>query len=97
MPGKSSIKSEIKRIITHYLDPEQTEIFIFGSQANLKKFKQADIDIGIKGKRSIQLKKLAQIKSELEEVQTLRPIDLVDFSNTDENFKKVALSNIEKL
>lgn len=81
----------------HHLNPKETEMFIFGSQANLKKFKQADIDVGIKPKRALTLKKLAQIQNELEEIETLRPIDLVDFSAVDEDFKHVALSNIERL
>lgn len=97
MPSKTVLKKEIKKIIIHHLAPQEPEIFIFGSQANRKQFKPADIDIGIKTKRAIHWKKFAKIKSELEEIQTLHPIDLVDFSTTDENFKKIALANIEKL
>lgn len=72
-------------------------MFIFGSQANLKKLKAADIDVGIKAKRALNFKKLAKIRDELNEIPTLRPIDLVDFSNVEDDFKNVALSNIEKL
>jgi len=97
MPNKESLKKEIRKIITKYLDTKTTEIFIFGSQANLKKFKAADIDVGVKSEEKISFSQINQIQDELNEIDTLHPIDLVDFQEVDENFEKIALSNIEIL
>jgi len=97
MPSKQEITKEIKNTIAKYLDLKKNEIFIFGSQAKLKKFKAADIDIGIKGDKTIKFELFNQIKSDLNDINTLHPIDLVDFSNIDANFKHIAESKMEIL
>jgi DNA polymerase sigma len=74
------------------------ELFVFGSQANQKKLLAADIDLGIKADKSINLATLREIKHQLnDELSSLYTFDIVDFMNTDDSFAKVALKNIEIL
>ena len=71
--------------------------FVFGSQANCKELKRADIDIGIMPEGLITDLKLSVICADIENLPMLYKIDLVDFTNADERFKSVALNNIEAL
>lgn len=87
----------IKKIVYDFVDPNEYEIFIFGSRAMGTAKKFSDFDIGIKGKKPLSFKTLASIKNALEESDLPFTVDVVDFSLTSRNFKKNALKKIKKL
>jgi len=93
--AESKLKKEILRIIGQYLNIDEYKIFFFGSRVNGKGDERSDIDIGIEGTNPISASIMARIKEEINELSMLYSIDIVDFADTDENFRKVAKRNIE--
>ncbi len=90
-------QKEIKEIIFHFLDPKEHQVFIFGSRAVGKAKKYSDYDIGIWGKKPLPSSIKVLIEEALEESNLPYKIDIVDFSLTSSDFKKVSLSKIKKL
>ena len=83
------------RIIGAHVDLSRYKIFVFGSRVSGKGDERSDIDIGIKGPQEIPLASMAKIREEVEELPILYKIDVVDFANVSEQFKKIALKNAE--
>ena len=96
MAAKAAEK-EIKNILQKYVDFKKHKVFIFGSRARGKARKFSDYDIGVIGRKPLDLKKIALIKGELEESDLPYRVDVVDFSTVSKNFKNIALSKIKKL
>ena len=89
---KQNIKTRIKK-----LNLKKINIFIFGSCANNTDHDTSDIDIGIQGEGEIPSKQYYMIKDALEEIETLRKFDLVDFALVSKKFKQQALKNTYSL
>lgn len=91
------IKNHIIEIILRHIDKEDCVIFLFGSFARHSPRRTSDIDIGILSSTPIKKSTLYLLREELEdEVQTLRKIDLVDFTDVkDILFLKQALKEAE--
>jgi hypothetical protein len=53
--------------------------------------------VGIIADAEISIQKLAKIHADIEELPMLYKIDLVDFNEVGEQFKSIALQNIEPL
>jgi len=87
----------IKEIIFKYLNPKEYRVFIFGSRATGKARKYSDYDIGILGKRPVPSVTKVLIEEALEESDLPFKVDIVDFTEVSERFKKVALSKIKEL
>ena len=87
-----SIKNEILEIIFFNTAKEQCSIFLFGSFAKGEENRTSDIDIGILPNEPIDYALIYKIKEDVnEKVNTLRMIDIVDFSRaTDGLFIKEA-------
>ncbi|MEK7376157.1 MAG: nucleotidyltransferase domain-containing protein [Candidatus Margulisiibacteriota bacterium] len=93
----SRLKNEINRIVGKHLALKSYRIFFFGSRVSGSGSERSDIDIGIEGPQSIPLEIMARIKEDIEGLPALYKIDIVDFKNVSEDFKKVALSRTEDL
>lgn len=91
------VKEKIKKIIFQFLDPNEYQVFIFGSRATGKAKKFSDYDVGIFGKKPAPWRILAAIEEALEESDLPYKVDVVDFSLVSAGFKKVALSKIKNL
>ena len=94
---EDKLKKEILAILRKYLNLEEYKVFFFGSRVRGDNFPRADIDIGILGKKRVAPEIMFQIKEEIEKIPTLYQIDLVDFSQVSEKFKKEALKYVEYL
>lgn len=99
---KSSMNKErdekiIKGIIFKFLNPQEYEVFIFGSRATDKARKFSDYDVGIMGKKPLPGGMLAMIEEALEESDLPFIVDVVDFSLVSDKFREVALSKVKKL
>ena len=94
MDRRTEIVEQVKKVASVYL-PKQTKVFIFGSQANLKELKNADIDVGIWAADKLELKKLWEFKEALNATPNLYTFDVVDFCSVSDSFKTVALRDIE--
>lgn len=93
MADRLNIKEEIKNILLAALRDTDCYLFIFGSRVNGKFHERSDFDIGILAKNVLSF----DVKGRLEEYMKAIPalIDVVDFYNTSEDFRKIALSHVE--
>lgn len=93
----NGLKKKIVEIINQKLDLSHYKIFLFGSRINGTADERSDIDIGIQSLDSyLPTGVISDLQLELDEkLPILQKIDLVDFNNVAEDFKKVALQNIE--
>lgn len=89
------LKKEVLEIISRYLNLKQYRVFFFGSRVSGKGDDRSDIDIGIEGREPVPDKALVEIEEEIENLPTLYKIDIVDFRQTSEKFRKVAKQHIE--
>ncbi len=71
--------------------PDGYEVFVFGSRVRGGDRKYSDIDIGIKGKKRLEMRKLGLIKAELEESMLPYRIDVVDFKRVGDRFRDLVL------
>ena len=85
--------SEVKKIIAKYIDPEQNTVFVFGSRALGTASKFSDYDIGIEGMK-LSPTTYFDLESEFEESDIPYTVDIVDFNNVSENFRRVAKTKI---
>lgn len=82
----------LESIAFKYKD-EGLKLFIFGSFAQLKNKSTSDLDIGVcwVSKRDPLL--FNQLYLDIQELPTIRKIDLVDMSQVDESFRQEALEH----
>ncbi|MFW5888371.1 MAG: nucleotidyltransferase family protein [Patescibacteria group bacterium] len=83
------LASEILEIIGKHLDISEYKVFFFGSRTIDKGNEHSDVDVGIQGPERIPWKVMNAIKEELEELPTLYKIDIMDFYNAPEKFRRV--------
>ena len=88
--SKVFIKNTLKKNL-----PKGTNVFLFGSRACGERSRGADIDIGVLG-TDIDSKIIIKIKEEIAESFVPFEVDIVNFDDVDEEFKKIALRRIEK-
>ncbi|WP_419802991.1 nucleotidyltransferase domain-containing protein [Mucilaginibacter sp.] len=97
MKRRQQILFWLKEILEKNLSNTNYRAFIFGSQANLSELRRADIDLGLLADEPISNQQLSKISIEIEELPMLYNIDLVNFQEVDQQFKTVAMRNIEWL
>lgn len=95
--SEKQFKKELLKIISRHLDLAEYKVFVFGSRVNGQGDERSDIDIGIEGKTKIPLSTIARIREEVEGLPILYEVDVVDFQRVEPDFKKVAMTKIEKL
>lgn len=88
-------KREIIEIIKKWIKLPHYKVFVFGSRAAGSADERSDIDIGIGALEEIPGNIMVEIRAELSDLPILQKIDVVDFSSVSDNFKKVALQNID--
>ena len=74
-------------VIKARLPERQWRVWLFGSQATGVAGPGSDVDIAIEGDTSVPWEMLAAIREEIEEIQTLRSIDVVDARAADDRFR----------
>lgn len=83
------LASQILEIVGKYLDTSEYKVFFFGSRTSGKGNEHSDVDVGIQGPDRIPWEVMAQIKEDLEELPTLYKVDIMDFYNAPEKFRRV--------
>ena len=78
--------------LKHFSDID-IEIFLFGSRADGSEFENSDIDIGLLGNKGISKNKINRLYEKLEESIVPYHIDIIDFFNVNDEFKRIALHN----
>lgn len=87
----------IKKTVRKHLPENDYEIFVYGSRAGSNAQKWSDVDIGIRGEKEVPVRKLALIAEDLENSKIPYKVDVVDFTKTSADFRKMALKEIIKL
>ena len=83
-------------IIRKYL-PKDYKVFLFGSWAKGNALETSDIDIAILGHSKVNSSNMTHILSEVEDIPTLRSIDIVDLKNTSKDFRETVLKSSKLL
>ncbi|MFH1727807.1 MAG: nucleotidyltransferase domain-containing protein [Pseudomonadota bacterium] len=95
--NKNKLTSNIIQILGKHLNLEEFRVFYFGSRVSGKGSERSDIDVGLLGTLQIPIEKMEKIKEDIENLPYLYKIELVDFTQVSEEFKKVAMQNIEEI
>ncbi|MFH0800028.1 MAG: nucleotidyltransferase domain-containing protein [Pseudomonadota bacterium] len=93
----AALKSEIVEAVCSKIGLPHYRIFLFGSRANGTADARSDIDVGIESPEAIPLHVLNDIKVELDDIPLLQKIELVDFASVTQDFRNIALRDIEVL
>lgn len=91
-----SIIEEVVKIIRKYL-PENYKILMFGSWVKGDAWETSDLDIGILGKENVSWNLMHKILEEINEIPTLRSIDVVDLMSVGEKYKQKILEYAKPL
>ena len=94
--NQTEVMHNVARIIRLRLSDEY-KIVLFGSWAYNTARPHSDIDIGILGKKPVPWNTLARIKNEVDELPTLRSVDIVDLTSVSFEFRKNALANCKEI
>ena len=88
-------KRLIVSIFKKYLS-DSAEIFLFGSRVNGTADNRSDLDVLIKGGKTIDLKTIALIRDEFESSDLEFKVDLLDFhSISDKMYQNIAKSLVK--
>ena len=85
----------VKQIVLKHVPKNEFAVFLFGSRAASNSNSLSDIDVGIMGTKPLPTLIMADLDSDLEESIVPFKIDLIDFYQVDQVFKKEALSSIQ--
>jgi predicted nucleotidyltransferase len=88
----AQIINEIKAIIKDQI-PKSYKLFLFGSWAKGNPLPTSDLDIGIIGRKKVPWSKMVAIKQKIDEIKTLRKVDIVDLNSVDRDFRENALKH----
>jgi len=87
--------TDIKHQILEFLKDQEVGIILFGSRSRKNHHRGSDIDIGIIPRERFNPQRLVLLRDFLENLNTPYKIDIVDFSNVSEAFKREALKEAE--
>lgn len=93
---REEIQNAVIRIVRERLD-ESYKIFLFGSWARGDALPQSDLDIGIYGEQEVPWSEMAHIRHAVDELPTLRKIDVVDLRAKSASFRDATLSYAKPL
>lgn len=81
------ILADATNIIAKYLP--DARIFLFGSRAKGDARETSDFDIAVDAGSKISLGVIARIKDEIDELRTLKSIDIIDLNRVNPKFKTI--------
>lgn len=81
------ILKEISSIITEYLPGSL--IYLFGSRAKGDAESTSDFDIAIDAAEKIPLDIIARIRDEIEELNTLKNVDIIDLNRVNTKLREI--------
>lgn len=81
------ILKHIVEVIRRYLPDESYRILLFGSWATLEAAPTSDIDIAIDGAAAVDPAVMSEIREEIDQLPTLRKIQVIDVRHVHEGFR----------
>ncbi|OGC06758.1 hypothetical protein A2230_01865 [candidate division WOR-1 bacterium RIFOXYA2_FULL_36_21] len=95
MSIKEKITQALIESVKKHLNLQHYKVFYFGSQVNGDATSRSDFDVGIDAGKKISSETKLDIQQDMDNLPVMQKIEIVDFSQVDSEFKKVALKNIE--
>lgn len=88
---------EMKKIIANYLNLETYRLFLFGSRVEGKNRQFSDYDLGILGPKKVSATDLALMSADLDDSDIPYRVEIIDFQNVSESFRRVAMKKVKYL
>lgn len=88
---------EMKKIIANRLDIENYRLFLFGSRAVGQNRQFSDYDLGILGPKKVSATALALMNADLDDSDIPYRVEVIDFQNVSESFRRVAMKKVKYL
>ena len=88
---------EMKKIIANYLDLQEYRLFLFGSRSEGTNRRFSDYDLGVLGPKKVSASDLALMSADLDDSDIPYRVEVVDFQNVSENFRRSAMKKIKYL
>ncbi|MFZ2070525.1 MAG: nucleotidyltransferase domain-containing protein [Halobacteriota archaeon] len=85
------VLTAVSTIIARYLPAAR--ILLFGSRARDDAEPTSDFDFAIDARSKIPLEVIARIEDEIDELYTLKSIDIIDMNRVNHAFKAIILKN----
>jgi predicted nucleotidyltransferase len=85
----------IKEVVSRHINLRESFVFLFGSRASKQSRINSDYDIGLYGDKKVPFGVIAKINNELENYPIPVDIDIVDFTTTTPEFRRIALREIQ--
>jgi len=83
--------NELKGLVLKVIGREKVKIILFGSRARSDYHRTSDIDVGLIPYAGFDKKKITLLKAKVEELNIPYKVEIVNFQDTAESFKKEAL------
>lgn len=84
----------VKEAVLSALSGENVKVVVFGSRARNDCRVNSDIDIGIIPSGGMDLNKLALLRAKIEEMNVPYKVEIVNFAEVSEDFRKEALKEV---
>ncbi len=88
-------KRQLLDILHRHIELKEYKVFFFGSRVTGRGDERSDIDIGVLGAEPIPSDVWHQIQGDLENLPFLYKVDIIDFAQVQNDFKKVAAEKVE--
>ena len=92
-----SLIEEVVRVICDHLNEAQLRLYLFGSWTQGRALSVSDLDIALDTGRPIDPSVFHQIIDALDELPTLRRIDIVDLQVVDHEFRDQVVQQGERI
>lgn len=86
---------EVVRVVCDHINEEGLQVYLFGSWAQGRALAESDLDIALDTGEPIDSTILLRIADDLDEMLTLRRVDIVDLQASDQAFRKRVLRHGE--
>lgn len=90
------LRARLRKIAASYRD-EGVELFLFGSFARSDNRRTSDLDLGVSWHREHSREVFTRLSEEIEELPTIRKVDLVDMSEASLELQRMALADKKSL
>ena len=88
---------EVVRIVRDYIQEGPLRLYFFGSWAENRALAVSDLDIALETGKPIEAVAMHRIAAALDELPTLRKVDIVDLQAVDQEFRERVLDRGELL
>ena len=95
---EAEILSRVMEVVRRKLPKDfQGKVFLFGSRAAGTAGERSDFDIGIDAGKRLPAGTISWIEEELDLLPDLRKVEVVDFSDVTDDFRRVAMGKTKEL